>query len=252
MKNKNLDIAIKVARKAGKFLLSAYNKNKNIEIKGDRGIVTEADKQSELLIKRILSKTGHGFLGEESGIDSKTDTFWVVDPLDGTSNFANNIPNFCVSIALMEKGSVKVGVIYSPTENQLFYAVQGEGAYMNDKPIHVSTTDFSINSLVLTTHGYAEKDRKLYVSVVKKLVTICMLRKLGSTALDLCKVAKGSADAFIGSGDELWDYAAAVLIVKEAGGIVTDWEGKVKKTIDNKILATNRNAHSLLVNLLSK
>ncbi|KKQ35337.1 MAG: Inositol-phosphate phosphatase [Microgenomates group bacterium GW2011_GWA2_37_6] len=239
-------IAIRAARLAGELILKAYGSVKNIGIKDGKGIVTEIDKQSELLIKNLLSKTGYGFLGEESETNYLTEKLWIVDPLDGTSNFVSNISNFCVSIALMIKGSVVLGVIYNPVEEQLFYAVRGKGAYLNEKPIHVSKNKFSINSLVLTTHGYAQKDRELYSKVVDRLVKSCMLRKLGSTALDLCRVARGSADAFVGFGDEIWDYGAGLLIVEEAKSKVTDWNGETKRDNNYFILASSYNCNKFL------
>jgi myo-inositol-1(or 4)-monophosphatase len=252
MNDKDLDLAIKAAKKAGEMILNAYGRVKDVESKNGKGIVTEVDKQSELLIKDALNQTGYGFLGEESEeVDSKTKKLWVVDPLDGTSNFASHISNFCVSIALIIKGLVVLGVIYNPVEKELFYAVRGKGAYLNSKPIHVSKNRLSINSLVLTTHGYAQKDRKLCAQVVQRLVAKCMLRKLGSTALDLCRVANGSIVAFVGSGDEVWDYTAALLIVEESGGKVTNWAGKLRENNDSEILATNIITHSKLIKLLS-
>ncbi len=243
--SKDLLLAIKAAKKAGIVVKKGFGHVKQIDFKQNRNdFVTEVDRQSEKIIVEVLSKSGYSFLAEEGGRTDNHSCFtWVVDPLDGTRSFSTSIPLFCISIALMNGDDILLGVIFNPLSGELFFAESGKGAFLNGSKLSVSERNFESGSLVFVNSGWGELSRSHYVQAVSRLRNLCSLRYFGTTALELCYVAAGRGDAFMSSGDCLWDYAAGILIVRESSGIVTDWNGKNWNNGNSFILATNRKIH---------
>ncbi len=256
MKNVISDI-VHIVRKVGAYQLYMLSKEKKIEYKGDgeRNPVTEVDKESERMIIEYLSKLypEFGFLAEEGTkkMDEKPLLF-CVDPLDGTVNYSHGFPMFCISIAVIENGNIKAGVIYDPLRNELFIAERGKGAFLNDERIRVSREDRLVKSLLATGFPYELLNReKNNVDLFSRLVYETQgLRRCGSAALDLAYVACGRLDGFWELGLKPWDMAAGSLMVEEAGGTVTDFSGKPFNVFQDRILATNGVIHKKLLEVL--
>lgn len=237
--SKDLQLAIKATRKAAVIIKEGFGRITSFKVKPGKGIVTEIDHASEAAIIQILQQgSDYPILAEESGrIGASGDSFWVIDPLDGTRNFQRGIPIFCVSIALIKNNSVALGVTLNPVNGDIYFAEKGRGAYLNDKSLKVSKIT---DSLVLALNkGYSPEADIKFIKTVERLSPTSVLRRLGSTALELAFVAAGVLEGYISFGDELWDYAAGVLMIEEAGGKVTDWKGN-EWDIENKyVLATS-------------
>ncbi len=250
----NKEIAVNAALKAGKIAMDYYQKPKTIEHKGIVDLVTAADKLSE---KKIISEIkkefpDHGFMGEEGeAIESGSDYKWIIDPIDGTTNFAHNIPFFCVSIALQKKDEIILGVILNPVTNDLYVAEKGRGATLNNKKIKVSDTEKLIDSVVVFGFPYVgeEKIRKIIDSQHKLHGKIQAGRRFGAAALDLCYVASGLAEGFYEYSLKQWDVAAGSLILREAGGKITDFKGE-RKEIATDIIASNGKIHEQLLEII--
>lgn len=249
----DLQLAITAAKAAGEIIKAGYGNIQTIEDKenGTKGIVTNVDKESEEAILKILqSKSNYAIFTEETGKIEGKDALWVIDPIDGTTNFSRNVPLFCVSIALIRENRIELGVIYNPILNELYSAGKDKGTYLNKKRIYVSKQESLKGSIAIINHGYALEDRKRAVEVIKIIYKDCSLKRLGSTAYELCLVAKGSADSFLSSGDELYDYAAGLIIIEEAGGKVSDWKGNTWDNTNSFILASNGKIHQELLQKL--
>jgi myo-inositol-1(or 4)-monophosphatase len=247
--NDFLEIAIDAAREAGTMLRSAFDRPKQISYKGEVDIVTESDKRSEALIVARLRHhfPQHAIVAEEGspGRAAAAKYCWHVDPLDGTTNFAHSYPCFAVSIGLAEGGEPIVGVVLNPITNEMFTAVRGQGAYLGSERIRVSPIEKLSTSLVSTgfpTHQRANNRNIFYYW--EFTMRSHGVRRDGSAALDLCSVACGRFDGFWEFGLNSWDTAAGVLIVKEAGGTVTDLEGRPYRPGDPSVLATNGHIHA--------
>jgi len=247
------------ADEAVKILKQYFETDLEIGRKRDyNDLVTNADKQCEAKISEIINNyyPEHNLLGEEGGDRKKnSDYVWIVDPIDGTINYAHSVPIFCVSIALEIKGEVVMGVVQSPMTNEKFRAVKGEGAYLNDKKISVSDTEYLKDSLLVTGFPYGAKDNMdhcidHFVNFIRLGLPI---RRLGSAAMDICYLACGRFDGFWEINLNAWDVAAGYLILKEAGGKVTDFFGKDYSIYDKQILATNgRKIHDEMIKVLGK
>ncbi|MBI2622885.1 MAG: inositol monophosphatase [Candidatus Levybacteria bacterium] len=250
-----LQYALNAAQKAGVILKKGYGNIRSIKNKegGNKGIVTEIDEKSEeAIIQYLRENSNYPIFTEEAGtIKGKGNMCWIIDPLDGTTNFARGIPLFAISIALLKSDQVQLGVVYNPIINECFYAELGKGAYLNSEPIKISDKNDLQGSVIFANHGYGKHDKELFVEVIKKLSPFSSIRKFGTTALELCYVAKGSAEAFLSAGDELWDYAAGVILIQEAGGRVTDWNGKDWNNSNSYILASNGSNHEELLKALT-
>jgi myo-inositol-1(or 4)-monophosphatase len=240
-----------IAREAGAFLMPYFRRRVAIEYKGEADLVTEADRGSEALIRKRVKALwpDHDVLGEEEGlIDTGSDYRWYVDPLDGTTNFAHSFPMFCVSLGLEHKGIRVAGVVYDPTRDEMFTAAKGGGAFLNGEPIHASKIANLTESLVAT--GFPSKKRHknpnihFYHQITLKTHGI---RRAGSAALDLCYVAAGRLDAFWEFNLNPWDTAAGVLIVEEAGGKVSGFDGAPFQINSNETLASNGLIHGQLL-----
>ncbi len=243
-----LKIALEASGAASKIIRDGYYEARDIHEKENKGIVTEIDLQSEKAILDIIrSNSKHPILSEESEIEIDSETYWVVDPLDGTTNYSRQISLFATSIALIQNNVVKVGVVENPILNERFSAIEGLGAFLNSSRISVSKTDSLKGSVMFLNSGYSKDALDVFAKATQSLADKCYLRKLGTTALELCYLAKGSADSFLSFGDELWDYAAGIIIVQEAGGMVTDWKGNNWNNTNSYIYASNRNVHEELL-----
>lgn len=241
-----------IAREAGALLLTYFDRQIKIEYKGDVDLVTAADRASEkLIVERLQAHwPQHGIVGEE-GTRSHTgaDYHWLVDPLDGTTNFAHGYPVFCVSIALARKDDqIEVGVLYDPTRDELFAAERSQGATLNGQPMHVSKTARLAESILGT--GFPSHKRHANPNIhFYQQITLRShgVRRAGSAALDLANVAAGRYDGFWEFNLNPWDTAAGVLLVQEAGGTVTRFDGTPFRLDSREVLATNGLIHPELM-----
>ncbi len=255
--NKILKIAKEAALTAGKYLLDSVGKKTEIEYKGEIDLVTAHDRESQKIIYKIIMEhfPGHSILGEED-LDEKKDSemLWVIDPIDGTTNFSRSLPAFCVSIAFMEKGVAQVGVVYVPMLDEMFWAVKGEGAFLNEKRIHVSKETNLGKSLLATGFPYDRRESEINnVEHFNKFIVRALgIRRMGSAAIDLCYTAAGRFDGFWELKLKPWDTAAAYLIVEEAGGKVSNFSGTPFSPFMNECLAANKEIQARMLEVLAK
>jgi myo-inositol-1(or 4)-monophosphatase len=244
-----------IAREAGALLMHHFHQHLKIEYKGEADLVTAADRASEKLIRERIAKQwpGHDVLGEEQGLnDQGSDYRWYVDPLDGTTNFAHGFPVFCVSMALERRvpgeGASRIAaVIYDPTRDELFSAEQGRGAHLNGEAIHVSKTANVKESLLATGFPSQKRHKNPNIYFYHQITLHSHgVRRAGSAALDLCNVASGRFDGFWEFNLNPWDTAAGVLIVEEAGGKVTRFDGSPFELNSRETLASNGLIHEAL------
>jgi myo-inositol-1(or 4)-monophosphatase len=252
-----LSFAIETARAAGQLLLEKYGRITTITKKGDFNLVTEADLASEaMIIDRIKSHyPRHMILAEESGdtvvVDGDTRWKWIIDPLDGTTNFAHSYPCFCVTIALEHDGELVIGVTYDPTRNELFTAEKGQGASLNFKPVHVSTASQVSEALVVTGFPYDFKEKSDFARHLNSFLLASRgVRRDGSAAIDMAYVACGRFDGFWEEGLNPWDVAAGVLMINEAGGQVTSYGGSPIDIYKPPICASNGLIHDEMLAVL--
>jgi myo-inositol-1(or 4)-monophosphatase len=255
-----LNIAIKAARRAGQIINRASLNLEGLQIskKQHNDYVTEVDKEAEAAIIEILRTAfpGHSILAEESGAtpDSSADFQWVIDPLDGTSNFIHGLQYYCVSIALVHKGIVTQAVVYDPTRNDLYTATRGAGAYMNDRRLRVSRRDQLTEGLIGT--GFPFRDLNGldgYLQLFRKMTEACAgLRRPGAAALDLANVAAGRLDGFFEQGLNPWDVAAGSLLIVEAGGLVGNYTGESDFLHVGEIVAANPKIYAQMVQILGE
>lgn len=244
---------LEAAATAGAIMRESFHGAFRISNKaGVNNLVTEVDHASEKAIIDIVRKNfpGHFILSEEAGemiMDSEYK--WIIDPIDGTVNYANGIPLCCVSIAVEYKGTIILGAVYNPFINELFVAEKGRGATLNDKPIHVSTHADLASACLVTGFPYSLLDETNGpLEVFNKLIRRGIpLRRLGSAAIDLCWVAAGRFDGFYEHKLEAWDSAAGFLMVEEAGGKITDFSGNYYSPYQPQLLATNGKIHDVLM-----
>lgn len=252
-----LNFAIETARDAGQLLLEKFGRV-SISKKGDIDLVTEADLASEaLIIERIKSHhPKHSILAEESGnavvIGGENRWKWIIDPLDGTTNYAHGYPCFAVTIALEHEGEIVVGVTFDPTRNELFAAERGRGASLNNKPLRVSQTESLSDALLVTGFPYNFKSRPDFAKNLNAfLLKARGVRRDGSAAIDLAYVACGRFDGMWEEGLNPWDVAAGVLLVEEAGGQVSGYDGSKLDIYTPPILVSNGLIHSEMKDVLS-
>lgn len=249
-----LTMAVRAARAAGDLIVRYVDRvdSLNISPKGRNDFVSEVDRKAEQEIVGILRKAypGHAFLGEEGGRHGlpKGEYTWVIDPLDGTTNFLHGFPQFAVSIALIHKGQIECGVVYDPMRQELFTAKRGGGAALENRRLRVTGQKTFTGALLGT--GFPFKDQRhndAYFSMFRELMKdTAGIRRAGSAALDLAWVACGRMDGFWEIGLMPWDMAAGVLMILEAGGIVTDFEGGEKYLETGNILTANPKLHALM------
>ena len=244
---KELEVAKQACFEAGKIAMKYFQKDFEIRKKGIIDLVTDADVECEKKIKQIILNEypNHSFMGEEGGSQGENENVWIVDPIDGTTNFSHGLDFFSHSIALVKGKEIICGAVYNPVNKKLFTAINGKGALLNGKKIEVSKIDSLIDSLIVTGFPYndPELERKV-VSGITSLRGNCQgVRRFGSAALDLCYVAQGVVDGFFEYSLHPWDVAAGILIVREAGGKVTDINGKEAEVGSGHYLASNGLLH---------
>ncbi len=250
------EVAILAARAAGQLIRESFGKMQFTQFKRNAiDLVTETDRQAEALIVSILQRQfpEYGVLSEEgSSFQGSLQEFWIIDPLDGTTNYTHGYPMVAVSIALARQDEILLGVVYNPLADELFVAEKGRGATLNDHPIHVSSTSSLAESLLASGFPYdawySERDNTREWRQFLKRVT--SLRSDGSAALDLCQVACGRLDGYWELDLDPWDMAAGSLIVQEAGGRVTDAQGEPFSPYRRSIVASNGHIHYEMLEVL--
>jgi myo-inositol-1(or 4)-monophosphatase len=255
MSDTPLAVAVEAALAAGRIQQERADSVGKIQYKGEIDPVTEVDLLCEKEVIGRIQKAfpGHAFLAEESGAtEGDADHLWIIDPLDGTVNYAHGYPCYCVSIGYQRKGEVVVGVVYNPCLDELFVAEKGQGATLNGKPISVSTTTDLKKSLLATGFAYdinETEDNNL--DHFQNFIKACQaIRRPGSAAMDLCYTSMGRFEGFWELKLHPWDYAAGWLMVEEAGGTVTRFDGSPFQMGDRSILTSNGHIHSAMVGIL--
>ena len=255
-----LNTAIKAARSAGAIINRASLDLDLLKVntKSPNDFVTEVDHKAEAVIIETLlgAYPGHGILAEESGSAHGTrdsEYVWIIDPLDGTTNFIHGFPVYAVSIALAFRGQVQQAVVYDPTRNDLYYASKGRGAFLNDKRLRVSKRTRLADSLIGTGFPFRKGDNfKRYLQMFEAVMQSCAgLRRPGSAALDLCYVAAGCTDGFFETGLSPWDIAAGSLMITEAGGLIGNFTGESDYLYQREVLAGSPKIYGQMVPLLS-
>ncbi|MCK5010840.1 MAG: inositol monophosphatase [Deltaproteobacteria bacterium] len=249
-------VALKSVKEGGAILMQHFGKVKSIDYKGVINLVTEADRQSEQRIINIIKDKypDHRILAEETGDSGESSPFkWIIDPLDGTTNYAHTYPCFCVSLAIEHEGELIYGIVYDPVREELFIAEKGKGSYLNGKMIKVSQTDELNHSLLCTGFPYDVRDdiESNTLNFRNFLTKSQAVRRDGSAALDLCYVAAGRFDGFWEQKLFPWDVAAGGLLVTEAGGKLTNFTGGIFSIYDKEIVASNGLIHDQMVEALN-
>lgn len=243
----NLNVMMKTARKAGRGLLKDFGEVENLQVstKGPGDFVSRADKAAEALIKEELlhARPSYGFLGEEGQeVEGEDPTRrWIVDPLDGTTNFLHGLPHWAVSIALEHKGQIVAGVVYDPTKDEMFYAEKGAGAWLNESRLRVSGRHRMIESIFATGLPFGGRfDLPETLQDLARIMPTCAgVRRFGAAALDLAYVAAGRYEGFWERGLHSWDIAAGIIIVREAGGIVEPLQKDGDIMTDGQMICAN-------------
>src|SRR5437763_6967947 len=260
MENTLLNFAIQTARDAGRLLAERFGHSLRISNKSEIDLVTESDLASErLIVDRIKTYyPRHAILAEESGAsepinpEKQREWRWIIDPLDGTTNYAHGYPCFCISIGLEQNGTMEIGVVYDPLRDEVFTAERGQGAALNGKRINVSPTPNLASALLCTGFPYDVRERGEFARHFANFIMNAQgVRRDGAAALDLAYVAAGRFDGFWEEGLHPWDVAAAVLMIEEAGGRVTHYDGSAFNIYSAPILASNGSLHDQMMRVLS-
>jgi len=255
-----LNVAIIAARKAGSIINRASLDIDQLKVttKSTNDFVTEVDQKAEqVVIETLLTAyPGHGILAEESGREhgaKNSEYVWIIDPLDGTTNFIHGLPFYAVSIALAYRDQVQQAVVYDPTRNDLFYASKGRGAFLNDKRLRVSKRTRMAESLIGTGFPFRKGDNfQRYVKMFTEVMQACAgVRRPGAAALDLCYVAAGYYDGFFETGLSPWDIAAASLMITEAGGLIGNFTGESDFMYQREVVAGNPKVYAQMVSILA-
>jgi myo-inositol-1(or 4)-monophosphatase len=251
-----LDFAMDLARSGGDVLKHYMTREKQVELKSRANLVTIADKESEALIIRRINERypTHAVLAEESGASGEGEGKWIIDPLDGTTNFAHQYPFFCVSIAFEQRGEVVCGAVYDPVRDEMFSGARGLGSFVNGRRLRVSDVEKLGSGLLLTGFPYGVREKiDLAMSQFGAFVVESQaVRRGGSAALDLCYLALGRCDGFWELDLHPWDTAAGRVIVEEAAGRVTDFKGREFSIYGRDILASNGRIHNEMIAVLAK
>ena len=255
-----INLITRACMKASRSLIRDFGEIENLQVleKGPGDFVTSADRRTEKILIDELQKSHpeYGIITEEKGIINKSNkkNRWIIDPIDGTMNFLNGVPQFAISIGYEEDGEIKCGVIFNPIMNEMFCAEKGNGAYLNNTRIRVSNKK-KINNALLVTGGpeVSSKNKdKIFSEYINVSKNVSNIRKFGSAALDMAYVACGRFDGYWQRELKYWDIAAGIIILKEAGGFVNFFEDDISSPLIKNILATNANIHEELRGLLSK
>ncbi len=249
-------IAIRAARNAGNIITRSYNhiESLNVTEKSRNDYVSEVDRLAEQEIIQTIRKSypGHSVLAEESGKQTGNEFQWIIDPLDGTTNYLRGFPHFAVSIALKHRDKLEHAVIYDPLKDEIFSATRGQGARLNDRRIRVTTRKTLYGALLGTGIPYRpDQDLRAYLPTLEAIIAdTAGVRRAGSAALDLAYVAAGKLDGFWEFGLKPWDLAAGVLLIQEAGGIVTDTDGEMDYLDSGNVLTGNIHVHAEMLRRL--
>ncbi|HEY5347412.1 MAG TPA: inositol monophosphatase family protein [Rhizomicrobium sp.] len=253
-----LNVMMAAARKAGRHLIRDFGELENLQVsmKGPADFVTSADKRTEKILIEELSKArpGYGFLGEEGGIVAGADKThrFIIDPIDGTTNFLHGIPQFAISIALEREGQLVSGIVFNPISDEMFYAEKNSGAFVNEKRLRVAARKNLKESVIAL--GLPFLGREGHARALAELALVmgetAGVRRCGSAALDLAYVAAGRFDGFWERGLSPWDVAAGILLVREAGGVITDMNGGTEMLTGGTLLSANEHLHPQLLKLL--
>lgn len=251
------ELILKAATEAGKLLMEKFDRGIEVEFKGKYDLVTEADRQSEALIVKLIRNAhpDHDILAEEADYDDlHSDYRWVIDPLDGTTNYAHGYPWFAVSIALEVKGVLQLGVVHNPYVGELYFAERGAGAFLNQRELKVSTINTLERALLATGFAYDHKKCKAnnydYFTRFQKEAQAC--RRPGVASLDLASVAAGRFDGFWEMKLKPWDLAAGILLIEEAGGMVSNFDGEAMTLDSLECLASNGLIHTEMQAILQQ
>ncbi|MDQ3668629.1 MAG: inositol monophosphatase [Acidobacteriota bacterium] len=255
-----LNFVIQTARDAGGILIDRLGRALQVSNKGDIDLVTEADLASEkLIIERIRSHyPRHSILAEESGVSEgvmsipgESEWRWIIDPLDGTTNYAHGYPCFCVSIGVERSGRIEIGVVYDPMRNEMFAAERGQGATLNERRISVSVVEDLNHAMLCTGFPYNVRERPDFARDFTNFTMQAQaVRRDGSAAIDLAYVACGRFDGFWEAGLNPWDIAAGILLIEEAGGRVTDYRNAPLDIYTPEVLASNGLVHEAMISIL--
>tara|TARA_A100001015_G_scaffold220451_1_gene248078 strand:+ start:418 stop:1215 length:798 start_codon:yes stop_codon:yes gene_type:complete len=253
-----INLITKACIKASRSLIRDFGEIENLQVsaKGPGDFVTSADKRTEKILIGELQKAhpDYGIVTEETGIINKSNmnNRWIIDPIDGTMNFMNGIPQFAISIGYEEKGEIKCGVIFNPIMNEMFYAEKGNGAYLNNSRIRVSNKKKIKDAIIVTggPKGASKIKDKIFFEYINISKNVSNVRKYGSAALDMSYVACGRFDGYWQREINYWDIAAGIIILKEAGGFVDFFENNNDLPLKRNIVATNSNIHEEFKELL--
>jgi len=254
----NINVMVKSCRKASKTLIRDFGEIENLQVslKGPGDFVTNCDKKVEkILIDELLkARPSYSILSEEIGEINNDDSFkWIIDPIDGTSNFLHGIPHFAISIGLEHNKEIVCGIIYDPIKDEMFTAEKGNGSYLNNQRMRVSSRS-KLEDCIIFTGGPKRdaKNRELALKEYYKFSTkvLTPIRKLGSASLDMAYVAAGRCDGFWQRNLNYWDIAAGIILVKEAGGFVTDFQGENQYIKNKTVLATNSKINKEMIEVL--
>ena len=253
------NVAVMAARRGGAVLIRHLNKldKLNVERKGHNDFVSDADRAAEDAVIEVIHKhyPDHAILAEESGVQGESDTVWIIDPLDGTTNFLHGFPQFCVSIGVQVKGRMEAAAVYDPMRQEIFAAARGDGATLDDRKIRVSGRKELEYALIGTGFPFRNPDLDTmpYLKMLGKVVrNTAGVRRPGAAALDLCYVASGRLDAFWETGLKAWDLAAGSLIIREAGGIVSGLDGSEDYLESGHILCGSPKVYAGLAKLCAQ
>jgi len=254
----NINVLVKACRKASKTLIRDFGEIENLQVslKGPGDFVTASDKKVEKILIDELQKArpNYSILSEEVGEINNDESFkWIIDPIDGTANFLHGIPHFAISIGLEHEGEIICGIVYDPIKDEMFVGEKGNGAYLNDKKIRVSSRSKLKDCIIFTGGPKKEaKNRDLALKEYNNFSSKVLLpiRKLGSASLDMAYVAAGRCDGFWQRNLNYWDIAAGIILVKESGGFVTDFLGDNKYKENKTILVTNSKINNEMIEVL--
>jgi myo-inositol-1(or 4)-monophosphatase len=256
----NINVMVKACRKASKTIIRDFGEIEKLQVslKGPGDYVTASDKKVEkILIDELqIARPDYSILSEEIGLIKKKKEFkWIIDPIDGTANFLHGVPHFAISIGLEHNNEIICGIIYDPIKDEMFFAEKGNGAFLNNQRLRVSARS-KLKECIIFTGGPKQEaqDRELSLAEYKKFSSVVAtpIRKMGSAALDMAYVAAGRCDGFWHRQLNYWDVAAGIIIVKEAGGFVTDFEGNSEYIENRNILVTNSRINNEMIEVLNQ